>query len=369
LSNVSGDQREIVEYCGIVMEKGEENLLEYLDKGRQNPLTDMQRFALAENVVDIVIEAHRQGIVLMDLKPSNFVRVKVDSDYVLKAIDFDNSVKEGDHVSRNITPAYCSYEMARFVLDKDMNVMKASKAMDVCSLGWTVWKILKGTTLWTELNIADNDKILEELSRMDDEDVSIRREIERTFPSLKSVQSFLLDALHVNPRSRMTAFQLKNNHSMLKGGDSTINIDSLGRLVTQVGDKVIQHIDDANTLLLSHIDESNAVLLNRMDEISQQMVFGFSSFETQLDDLALSSRSDAEDTLFLFNKLEKSLGALKSSNDQNDSNKVQQAIAKSIEAFEQSIQVNINTSLLVIRRTSSNRSKYTRTTYQPVKDS
>jgi len=268
------------DYCGIVMERGIESLSDFLAR----ELNDMSRIgilALIEKLINILIAAHKAEIVLMDFKPSNIIGcLNEHNSMIWKAIDFDDSKGIGKAVNLNCTAQYTSFEMAKYILNKDSSckTLLASKAMDICSLGWMVWKMMNGNkSLWQEKGLQDDDDaaILQLLSTMTDEDM--KKNISFAFPGElnASLRRWLADALKADPSNRPAAETLKKNYSILGYKEGTKDMDSF----------------------IKHVDSHYLRLFDRIDTLSQDLMDKFGHLEASLDQeviqLALNSQIDA----------------------------------------------------------------------------
>ncbi len=78
-----------------------------------------------------------QNVVHCDLKPHNFVLFGLK----WKAIDFENARRASEPVSMRVSPAYCSPELARAVLSKQTERMRATCAIDMWSLGLIIFEL------------------------------------------------------------------------------------------------------------------------------------------------------------------------------------------------------------------------------------
>ena len=273
VSSVSNE--DLSNYCCIVMEKGDESLTDYLAREHNN-MTRISSLFIVEKLVDILIAAHEENIVLMDFKPCNIIHC---ADNNWKTIDFDDSKEAGEMVNDRCTASYASFEMAKYFLNKNPSCksLPASKAMDICSLGWMVWKIMNhNKSLWEEKGIEKNeDAILHMLSTMTDEDMM--KNINYAFPGEVNapLRHWLEDALKIDPFSRPAAKTLKTNYSLLGHKEGTKNMDSFVRRVEKI-----------------HLS-----LLERIDTLSKDLMDKFSFLEESLDQeavhLALNSQMDA----------------------------------------------------------------------------
>ena len=263
---------EMSNYCCIIMEKGAESLTDYLAREQQH-ISRIHSLTIVEKLVDILIAAHEENIVLMDFKPCNIIRCADDR---WKAIDFDDSKEAGEAVNGRCTACYASFEMAKYSLDKNPSCksLPASTAMDICSLGWMVWKIMNHNKSFCE---GKSDKeILQILSTMTDEDM--KKNINFVFPFKKDapLRHWLEDALKIDPRTRPAANTLMTNYSILGSKEGTINTDSIVREIKDQLD--IQHLS----------------LLERIDTLSQDLLDQLGHLKASLDQevvhLALNSQ-------------------------------------------------------------------------------
>ena len=78
-----------------------------------------------------------QNVVHCDLKPHNFVLFGLK----WKAIDFENARRASEPVSMRVSPAYCSPELARAVLSKQTERMRATCAIDMWSFGLIIFEL------------------------------------------------------------------------------------------------------------------------------------------------------------------------------------------------------------------------------------
>ena len=81
----------------------------------------------------------------MDFKPANVVRVlnTHQTDFLLKAIDFDCSRVEGQEVANQTTPSYSSPEVAKWLLQgSPLPKLRASHKMVVMAFGWLGFEVL-----------------------------------------------------------------------------------------------------------------------------------------------------------------------------------------------------------------------------------
>jgi len=118
----------------VVLEYGERSLADYLKRG---PLQRNERKFIVDRLAHIVQHLHQQNVVHCDLKPHNFVLFGLK----WKVIDLENARRAGEPVSMRVSPSYCSPELARAVLSKQTDRMRASCALDMWSFGLIVFEL------------------------------------------------------------------------------------------------------------------------------------------------------------------------------------------------------------------------------------
>lgn len=210
----------------IVMERGVISMDKYLLTHQD--VNHRFRLGIVEHLINILINAQYCGVVLMDFKFSNVIRVLTqDGDVFLKAIDFGSACSEadGDVISGDTTPAYSCPEIANYMLvasttasdnttdgETSIRSPKASHKMDIMALGWAVFELMNGESYWKSLSLEKDVDILKALSKLKDEEVAYR--IEDSFPGdkLEDLRSWLRHALKVNPNERYNASKLKTHH-------------------------------------------------------------------------------------------------------------------------------------------------------------
>lgn len=252
-------------------------MAQYLTKPDSRDPNNQRSLFIA--AVKIIEAAHRNSIVWLDCKPENIVHCIYDGVGVWKAIDFGTSRYVGKVVARVATPQYASYELARHILDASSASLLADPAMDICSLGWTAWKIFNnGVSFWDSQGITDHQEILAALATMTQSQLIIH--VNEAFPSSGSatrdaLRNFLPKVLHVDPRCRLAAHQLRTATSLLGEKDSTFNF---GALVSVVNNR---------------FDQTDSKLV----ELSQEVRSAWSTLEAQLSDrMFAKSLSDGNAT-------------------------------------------------------------------------
>ena len=102
----------------VVLEYGERSLADFLKRGQ---LQRNERKFIVDRLANVVQHLHAQNVVHCDLKPHNFVLFGLK----WKVIDLENARRAGEPVSMRVSPSYCSPEMAREVLSKQAERMRA----------------------------------------------------------------------------------------------------------------------------------------------------------------------------------------------------------------------------------------------------
>ena len=72
-----------------------------------------------------------------DLKPHNFVLFGLK----WKVIDLENARRAGEPISMRVSPSYCSPELARAVLSKQADRMRANCALDMWAFGLIIFEL------------------------------------------------------------------------------------------------------------------------------------------------------------------------------------------------------------------------------------
>lgn len=121
------------QHC-IVLEYGEQSLAGFLKKGA---LQRNERKFIVDRLGQIVQHLHSQNVVHCDLKPHNFVLFGLK----WKVIDLENARRAGEPISMKVSPSYCSPELARAVLSKQADRMRATCALDMWSFGLIVFEL------------------------------------------------------------------------------------------------------------------------------------------------------------------------------------------------------------------------------------
>ena len=205
-------------------------------------MEDTKKMSLIGDLLNILVAAKKAKVVLNDFKPANIIRVYDVKKRVirLKAIDFDNSRYEGDQMTLEVSPSYCSPEVARAFLqsreEKGKTIsLLASHKMDVMALGWIAYEICNDMkSYWAVQGITSDEDILNALTHLTDE--KIKKNIESTFSGDRylSVRRWLIAALQVNPRDRASADSLLNHHSIFSSKDPTLDVGGVISRLTEI---------------------------------------------------------------------------------------------------------------------------------------
>ena len=118
----------------VVLEYGERSLADFLKRG---PLQRNERKFIADRLAHIVQHLHAQNVVHCDLKPHNFVLFGLK----WKVIDLENARRSGEPISMKVSPSYCSPEVARAVLSKQTDRMRATCALDMWAFGLVLFEL------------------------------------------------------------------------------------------------------------------------------------------------------------------------------------------------------------------------------------
>ena len=226
------------ELYGVVMEKGEGDLDDYLRKKmKKGGLTFSEKISIVESLVSIVAAAHSSGIVLMDFKLANVVRVLSDGDFILKGIDFDCACRKDENITNvaSCTPKYVSPAVAKIMVSIFRNIKAeetySSPKQDIFALALMVFELVSETmsSLWECLGIrvGDDNAILEKAAVLNDEEVENAINSHFGGEKYRDLKSWLLDALKVDPIQRWDAVRLKNDKSLFRRIAATVNVGSL----------------------------------------------------------------------------------------------------------------------------------------------
>jgi len=121
------------QHC-VVLEYGSLSLADYLKKGT---LQRNERKFVVDRLAHIVQHLHANNVVHCDIKPHNFVLFGLR----WKVIDLESARQAGEPVSMKVSPSYCSPELARAVLGKQADRMRAACTLDMWSFGLVFFEL------------------------------------------------------------------------------------------------------------------------------------------------------------------------------------------------------------------------------------
>ena len=231
-----GSSREIVSaqgencdgFVGFAMQREEdENLAEFLKNPKRRNMDIFFKLPFAKRLVDILIAVHSSDYVLMDFKPMNVVRVHENDDYVLKAIDFGSAKVFGAEITKDNaagTPLYISPEVVRLMRSSSSSsceVVSAKPAIDVFSLGLSVFEIATGISFWEYLDVrfhptVDVPGVLKTAISLTDPSTTAVLETSLPGEIYRDLRSWFLDALRARPVDRWTAKRLLTDQSLFR---------------------------------------------------------------------------------------------------------------------------------------------------------
>ncbi|CAN6380466.1 unnamed protein product [Urochloa humidicola] len=168
--------------------------------------TERAAASLLRTIVEIVHSCHSMGVMHRDIKPENFLLLSKDEDAPLKATDFGLSVfyKEGE-VLRDIVGS--AYYIAPEVLKR-----RYGPEADIWSVGVMLYIFLAGVPpFWAENENGIFTAILRGQLDLTSEPWP------RISPGAKDLVKKMLN---INPKERLTAFQVLNHPWIKEDGDA-----------------------------------------------------------------------------------------------------------------------------------------------------
>jgi len=190
----------------MVMEKGEENLDEFLKSDEGLNLNDFKKVDLALDITLMLDQIHSSQIVWMDMKSANIVRFFRGVSW--RAINFDHALHFGDSIPHNHG---CTYQFAPPELVRHLTFqegsLSASPSIDTWSLGVIIVQIKTGQHLLHNLGKYSLEDIIEFYCQKNDTD--IQSQIDSFLGGIfrdgdKGIFSLVSDLLQVNPSQRIT---------------------------------------------------------------------------------------------------------------------------------------------------------------------
>jgi serine/threonine protein kinase len=239
-----------------------------------------EKLGIIQQLLGIVAAARKCGIVLLDFKLANIIRVSDGRyDYNLKAIDFDNSRKEGEEVPAETTAAFASPEVAGMMLARgrgEQSIVVASHKMDVMALGFVVFQIANNMTSFWECSLGkpmmNDTAILEALACLQDEEVG--RIVDDVFrgDQYSPLRRWLKRALSVHQSSRATSDELLHAHSLFGSKDRTLDHNSLINQIGHKFDSGINKVIDNNDSNMNTVNNLLAAMTLKMNAIHAAQV-------------------------------------------------------------------------------------------------
>ena len=150
------------------------------------------------------------NVVHCDLKPHNFVLFGLK----WKVIDLENARRAGEPVSMRVSPSYCSPELARAVLSKQTDRMRASCALDMWAFGLIIFELFARQPFF-----SDKPDTMQQLASY--------AELEVPKDIVDDIQArHLLKKLLVKNHADRASVQAVLKHAYLCGGMDTIQRES-----------------------------------------------------------------------------------------------------------------------------------------------
>ncbi|HHH11175.1 MAG TPA: serine/threonine protein kinase, partial [Sorangium sp.] len=119
---------------------------------REGPLPESEVLAIAESLLEVLVAAHRQGIVHRDIKPGNLF---LEDDGTLRVLDFGVAhVARGD--GRKLTAVGTTLGTIQYMPPEQLRGERVDGRADLFALGATMYRLLSGHMLHS----ADDDQEL-----------------------------------------------------------------------------------------------------------------------------------------------------------------------------------------------------------------
>jgi serine/threonine protein kinase len=203
-------------HIAMVMEKGIINMDQYLSEN-VSELTTMDYPKIISSVFNIVKEAHRKKLVLLDLKGSNVMLFDSGPGMtVWKGIDLDGSLLVGKLLDDSSFMATVPFMAPELLAVDSLTGLRADPLQDIWSLGILTFNILVANqifTFWTLLGIYDDTEIKEEIRSGKFTQERVDELISRTFPgnANSNKKKLLLRMLKIFPTARSTIAALDSS--------------------------------------------------------------------------------------------------------------------------------------------------------------
>ena len=131
--------------CGLVLERGDHSLEEWLAKQTHN-LDMMDQRNILYKISRAVQFLHDSWVVHRDLKPGNVV-IFSSNLFTLKLIDLGSACRRGDPAPIEYTLRYAPPEIVTAHKNRDPTII-AHPSTDMWSLGLIFWEVLVGEPLF-----------------------------------------------------------------------------------------------------------------------------------------------------------------------------------------------------------------------------
>ncbi len=187
-----------------------------------------ERLMIVESIIDIVLVTHNCGFCLLyDLNAANLVKSNQSSLFVLGSllhtVRFGQKVTPLRVVASYENSQYWSFEMARQYLKSsdDQNCIEAKHTMDLCVLGWIIWLVMGGRSLWEQRGIdcTSSTEVIQCLATISDEE--IQKAIFTAFPqeNKSSLRRLLSDLLATDPTKRCDLSSVYDDYAFFGRSD------------------------------------------------------------------------------------------------------------------------------------------------------
>ena len=203
-------------HIAMVMEKGIINMDQYLVE-YVNYLKTTDYPNIISSVFNIVKEAHRKKLVLLDLKGSNIMLFEIGPGMtVWKGIDLDGSLLVGKLLDDSSFMATVPFMAPELLAVDSLTGLRADPSQDIWSLGTLTFNILVASQLesfWTLLGIHDDTEIKAEIRSGKFTQERVDELISRTFPgnANSKKKKLLLCMLKIDPSVRSTIAALDSS--------------------------------------------------------------------------------------------------------------------------------------------------------------
>lgn len=171
-------------HIAMVMEKGTLTLDNYLLQNREE-LTHADRLQIVTSLLNIVKDAHKNNIVLMDIKGTNVMLFISDTGLsIWKGIDLGGSLPVSKPLDNSSFMATVSFMAPELVSSDQRSGLHAKFSMDIWSLGVLIFNVLIGKQnqkFWALWGVDDDEEIIRRITSPDFTQSAIDDHIERNF--------------------------------------------------------------------------------------------------------------------------------------------------------------------------------------------